>query len=175
MPTERWLNVWCIWHIKVERSFEVVIGLVELYSIYKRRVCVTFFNIPSGNKNALTPNSPHERRKPRQNVYFFFNHLLHSNVCKNMGGGGGICCCCFCSITTISGMFLKTAFISLCSTGDLFNSHPHLLSWLALRWLRCFQQRGSVCCWCRLSHAHLSRGFSADSEWGINKTIISAS
>ncbi len=109
-------------------------------------------------------------------MFISFSIICYTQMCVKTGGGDrGICCCCFCSITTISGMFLKTAFISLCSTGDLFNSHPHLLSWLALRWLRCFQQRGSVCCWCRLSHAHLSRGFSADSEWGINKTIISAS
>ncbi len=146
------------------------------YTVFTRDVCVSRSLTFRLETKMPWRQTPLMKEESHAKMFISFSIICYTQMCvKTWGGGGGICCCCFCSITTTSIMFLKTAFISLCSTGDLFNSHPHLLSWLALRWLRCFQQRGSVCCWCRLSHAHLSRGFSADSEWGINKTIISAS
>ncbi len=37
-PTERWLNVWCIWHTYL-KTLQVVVGLVELYRISGRHVC----------------------------------------------------------------------------------------------------------------------------------------
>ncbi len=44
------------------KSFEVFIGLVELYRISGRCVCVVFFNVPPGNKDAVTPNSSRKKK-----------------------------------------------------------------------------------------------------------------
>ncbi len=47
------------------RSVEVVVGLVRLYRISGRRVCrVAFFIGLPGNKDAVMPKPPHERKKP---------------------------------------------------------------------------------------------------------------
>ncbi len=60
-PTERWLNVWCIWHTfwKHFRSVKVVIWLVELNRISGR--CVFIFG-PPGNKDAVAQN-PSRKKK----------------------------------------------------------------------------------------------------------------
>ncbi len=56
-PTERWLNVWCIWHTfwKHFTSVEVVIWLVEL-NRNSGDASVAFIFGPPGNKDAVVPN-----------------------------------------------------------------------------------------------------------------------
>ncbi len=61
-PTDRWLNVWCIRHTKVEtlqelRSHPVICWIIQDF----RETCVS--RSSTGNKDAVTPNPPHERRK----------------------------------------------------------------------------------------------------------------
>ncbi len=34
------------------------------YTGFQRDVCIAFFSFPPGNKDAVAPNPPHERRKP---------------------------------------------------------------------------------------------------------------
>ncbi len=50
-PTERWLNVWCIWYTYLET-------LQECRSCrgFPGDVCVAFFNVLPGNKNTVAPN-----------------------------------------------------------------------------------------------------------------------
>ncbi len=60
--TDRWLNVWCIRHTKVEtlqelRSRPVICWIIQDF----RETCVS--RSSTGNKDAVTPNPPHERRK----------------------------------------------------------------------------------------------------------------
>ncbi len=61
-PIELCLKVWCIWHTKVEtlqwfRSRCWIGWLIQDF----RETCVAFFNVPPGNKNAVT-QLPHERK-----------------------------------------------------------------------------------------------------------------
>ncbi len=54
--TERWLNVWCIWHTYLEtlqefRSRHWIGWIVQDFL----ETCVTFFNVLPGNKNAVVP------------------------------------------------------------------------------------------------------------------------
>ncbi len=62
-PMNHWLNVWCIWHTKVETLHEFQsrhqIGWIIHY--FRGDVCVAFFNVPPGKQDTVTPN---ERRKP---------------------------------------------------------------------------------------------------------------
>ncbi len=51
------------------------------YTAFPGDVFVTFFNIPPGNKDAVAPNSPHERRKP-SNAYQGQLNGAFSNVCE---------------------------------------------------------------------------------------------
>ncbi len=53
-PTDRWLNVWCIWHIYLEtlqefRSRRRIGWIIQDF----RETCVSFFNVPP---NAVVPN-----------------------------------------------------------------------------------------------------------------------
>ncbi len=57
-PTDRWLNVWCIWHTKVETLQEFHKSSSDLlnYTGFPGDVCVAFFNVVPGNKEAVMPN-----------------------------------------------------------------------------------------------------------------------
>ncbi len=56
-PTDRWLNVWCIWHTKVETLQEFRSGHRIGWIIQDFwETCVAFFNVPLGNKDAVAPN-----------------------------------------------------------------------------------------------------------------------
>ncbi len=62
---DRWLNVWCIWYTYLEtlqkwRSHLRIGWIIQDF----RETYVAFFNILPGNKDAVVPNPPHERRKP---------------------------------------------------------------------------------------------------------------
>ncbi len=65
-PTDRWLNVWCIRHTKVEtlqelRSRHRIGWIIQDF----RETCVSrSLTFLPGNKDAVMPNPPHERRKP---------------------------------------------------------------------------------------------------------------
>ncbi len=65
MPTDRWLNIWCIWHTYLEtlQEFEVVIGLVELCRISGRCVCHVLY-CSAWKQRCRGAKPPHERRKP---------------------------------------------------------------------------------------------------------------
>ncbi len=56
-PTDRWLNVWCIWHTYLEKLHECQsrrrIGWIIQHF---RETCVAFFNILPRNKEAVMPN-----------------------------------------------------------------------------------------------------------------------
>ncbi len=57
-PTDRWLNVWCIWQTKLETLQVSKSSLDWLnYTGFPGDVCVAFFNVLPGNKGAVMPNS----------------------------------------------------------------------------------------------------------------------
>ncbi len=52
-PTDRWLNVWCIWYTSgVSKSSSDWLN----YTGFPGDLCVVFFNVPPGNKDAVAPN-----------------------------------------------------------------------------------------------------------------------
>ncbi len=57
-PTDRWLNIWCIWHTKSGNTSGVSKSSLDWlnYTGFPGDVCVAFFNVPPGNKDAVTPN-----------------------------------------------------------------------------------------------------------------------
>ncbi len=99
MPTNRWLNVWCISHTKVEtlQEFENCCHLIGWILQDFQETCVAFFNIPPENKDALAPNSLMEEES------------CHVYNCDND--------CLSVSITSIWNMFLSLRH-SYC--GDIF-------------------------------------------------------
>ncbi len=58
MPTDRWLNIWCIWHTKSGNTSGVSKSSLDWlnYTGFPGDVRVAFFNVPPGNKDAVTPN-----------------------------------------------------------------------------------------------------------------------
>ncbi len=56
-PTDRWLNIWCIWHKSGNTSGVSKSSSDWLnYTGFPGDVCVAFFNVPPGNKDAVMPN-----------------------------------------------------------------------------------------------------------------------
>ncbi len=60
-PTDHWLNVWCIWYTKLETLWEFwshhLIGWIIQDFQERFPLFVMFFNVPTGNKDAVKPNS----------------------------------------------------------------------------------------------------------------------
>ncbi len=81
-PTNRWLNVWCIWpHLSGNTSDWLN------YTGFPGDLCVAFFNVPSGNKKYHGAKPPRERRKRRvykcdTNAYQDQLHAGFSKVCE---------------------------------------------------------------------------------------------
>ncbi len=117
-PTDRWLNIWCIWHTKVETLQEFRsrhrIGWIiqDLFQDYTD-VCVAFFNVPPGNKDAVMTNA--------------YQDQLHAGVSK------------VCEIFKVCGIkslkYVQEFYTPVCYCGDISTPRNMMLNETNCDWL----------------------------------------
>ncbi len=111
------------------RRFEVVIGLVELYRISSRRVCVAFFNVPPGNKEAMTPN-PLTKEESHQ-VYNCDDERLSGQL--NAGFSKIYEIFKVCGIESLK--YIREFYTPVCYCGDIFAARNITLNETNCDWL----------------------------------------
>ncbi len=127
--TGRWMNVWYIWHTNVEKLQEFRSRHRIGWTGFPGDVCVVLFNVLSGYKDVVTPNS--SRRKK----YTVFTTMMTSAYQDQLNAGFSKVCEIFkvCGIESLK--YLREFHTSVCYCGNISTPRNVTLNETNCDWL----------------------------------------